>query len=125
MKLLLDSNALIWAYARPAELSASVRQAIADADNDRFVSIAALWEIAIKVSTGKLSLTEDVARIIEDLSLELLPITLAHVRRVETLPSHHRDPFDRMMIAQALEENLTIVTRDRSFRAYGVPLLAA
>jgi PIN domain nuclease of toxin-antitoxin system len=87
--------------------------------------MASLWEIAIKISSGKLSLIEDVSRAVEDLDLEILPISLPHVRRVGGLPFHHRDPFDRMMIAQAFEEGLTIVTRDRAFKAYGVPLLEA
>jgi len=125
LKLLIDSNAFIWAYSRPMELSSAARQALADADNDRFVSIAALWEIAIKVSTRKLVLKDDVRRAMDHLALELLPITLPHARRVEHLPWLHRDPFDRMMIAQAMEDGLTIVTRDRSFDAYGVSLLKA
>lgn len=125
MKLLLDSNAFIWAYARPAELSPAAQRALNDAANDRLVSIASLWEIAIKVSLRKLEFTEDFEQAVDDIAATSLPITLEHAARVRSLPFHHRDPFDRMMIAQALEENLTIVTRDRSFRAYGVPLLAA
>jgi len=125
LKLLLDSNAFIWAYARPAELSPAAQRALNDAANDRLVSIASLWEIAIKVSLLKLEFTEDFEQAVDDIAATSLPITLEHAARVRSLPFHHRDPFDRMMIAQALEENLTIVTRDRSFRAYGVPLLAA
>lgn len=87
--------------------------------------MAALWEIAIKLSLGKLSLPGSLLEALDILGATPLDITPAHVVRVQSLAFHHRDPFDRMMIAQALEENLTIVTRDRSFRAYGVPLLAA
>lgn len=123
MRLLLDSHAFIWAYAQPTELLAPARRAIGDSANDRFVSMAALWEIAIKVSNAKLSIPNGIAAALADLALEVLPISLAHVSRIETLPFHHRDPFDRMMIAQAMEEGLTIVTRDRQFQAYGVPLL--
>lgn len=125
MRLLLDSNALIWAYERPSELSRPARIAIEDTANERFVSMASLWEIAVKASIGKLSLADDLARAVDHLALVPLSIQLEHVLRVQKLPLHHRDPFDRMMIAQAIEEGLTIVTRDRAFRAYGVPLLAA
>jgi len=125
VRLLVDSNAFIWAYARPAELLTTARQALGDAANDRFISMASIWEIAIKQSTGKLELTNDIASAIDDLALEPLAIALTHVARTRTLPFHHRDPFDRMLVAQAMEEGLTIVTRDRRLEAYGVPVLAA
>jgi PIN domain nuclease of toxin-antitoxin system len=123
---LLDTNAFLWAYARPEELSAASRHAIADIANDRWVSIASLWEIAIKLSIGKLSLPNDnLAAAIAHLAVTVLPISVVHVGRAQALPFHHRDPFDRMMIAQAIEEGLTVVTRDRHFAAYDVPVLAA
>lgn len=126
MRLLLDSNAFLWAYARPEELSTASRLAIADTANDRWVSIASLWEIAIKLSIGKLSLPDDnLTAAIDHLAVTVMPISVSHVGRAQALPFHHRDPFDRMMIAQAIEEGLMIVTRDRHFRAYGVPILAA
>jgi PIN domain nuclease of toxin-antitoxin system len=125
LRLLIDSNALIFAVAQPASLSTTVRQALQDPANDRFVSIAAMWEIAIKLSLGKLSLPGSIPAALDLIGALPLEITPAHVVHVQVLPLHHRDPFDRMMIAQALEENLTIITRDRAFRAYGVPLLAA
>jgi PIN domain nuclease of toxin-antitoxin system len=126
LRLLLDSNAFLWAYARPEELSTASRHAIVDIANDRWVSIASLWEIAIKLSIGKLSLPNDnLAAAIAHLAVTVLPISVMHVGRAQTLPFHHRDPFDRLMIAQAMEEGLTIVTRDRHFPAYGVPILAA
>ncbi len=125
MRILLDSNVYIWAVTRPSELSAAARRAIEEPENQRFVSVAALWEMTVKVSVGKLALPDNYMDGVDDLDAALLPIAVPHLRRALSLPMHHRDPFDRMMIAQALEENLTIVTRDRSFRAYGVPLLAA
>jgi PIN domain nuclease of toxin-antitoxin system len=125
LRLLLDSNALIFAVAQPSGLSAATRQALQDSNNDRFVSIAAMWEIAIKLSLGKLSLPESIPAALDIVGASPLDITPAHIVRIQGLPLYHRDPFDRMMIAQAMEENLTIVTRDRAFRAYGVPLLAA
>lgn len=125
MKLLLDANAFIWAYARPTELSPAARRALNDVANDRLVSIASLWEIAIKMSIGKLAFSENLAQALDDIAATSLPITLIHVARVRNLPFHHRDPFDRMMIAQAMEEGMTIVTRDRRVAAYGVPVLMA
>ena len=125
MRLLLDSHAYIWAVTQPSELSATARQAIEDWENQRFVSVASLWEMTVKLSVGKLSLPPNYMDGVDHLGATLMPITAPHLKQVQSLPLHHRDPFDRMMIAQALEENLTIVTRDRAFRAYGVPLLAA
>ena len=125
MKLLVDSKAFIWAYVKPTELSAAAQLAFRDPANERFISMAALWEIAIKASTGKLSMPAGPSQAIADLALTVLPISLPHVERIPSLPFHHRNPFDRMMIAQAMEEGLTIVTRDRIFSAYGVPVLTA
>jgi PIN domain nuclease of toxin-antitoxin system len=125
LKLLLDANAFIWAYARPTELSPAARRALNDVANDRLVSIASLWEIAIKMSIGKLAFAENLAQALDDIAATSLPITLVHVARVRSLPFHHRDPFDRMMIAQAIEEGMTIVTRDRRVAPYGVPVLMA
>ena len=125
MRLLIDSNAFIWMVAQPAELSANAREALANPDNERVLSLIAIWEIAIKLSLRKLVLPGDLMTAVEGMAAVTLPVQLAHIARVQHLPFHHRDPFDRMMIAQALEENLTIVTRDRAFRAYGVPLIAA
>jgi PIN domain nuclease of toxin-antitoxin system len=125
LRLLIDSNAFIWMVAQPAELSANAREALANPDNERVLSLIAIWEIAIKLSLRKLVLPGDLMTAVEGMAAVTLPVQLAHIARVQHLPFHHRDPFDRMMIAQALEENLTIVTRDRAFRAYGVPLIAA
>lgn len=125
MKLLLDANAFIWAYARPTELSPAARRALNDVANDRLVSIASLWEIAIKMSIGKVAFAENLAQALDDIAATSLPITLVHVARVRSLPFHHRDPFDRMMIAQAMEEGMTIVTREGRVAPYGVPVLMA
>ena len=101
------------------------RQAIEDPENQRFVSVVSLWEMTVKASVGKLSLPTNYMDGVDHIGATLLPITVPHLRQVQSLPLYHRNPFDRMMIAQALEENLTVVTRDRAFRAYRVPLLAA
>lgn len=125
MRLLIDSNALIWMVGQPAVLSPQARRALQDPDNDRFVSLASIWEITIKLSRGKLVLPGKLEAAVDGMAAAVLSITLAHIDRVGSLPFHHRDPFDRMIIAQAMEEGLTIVTRDRHFQAYGVPLLIA
>ena len=125
MRFLLDTNAYIWAITRPSELSATAREAIEDPGNERFLSIASLWEMTIKVSVGKLGLPANYMDGVDHIGATLLPIGIPHLRQVQSLPLHHRDPFDRMMIAQAMEEDLTIVTRDRRVSAYGVPVLKA
>ncbi|MGE0574152.1 type II toxin-antitoxin system VapC family toxin [Reyranella sp.] len=125
MKLLIDSNALVWMAANPKELAAAARRVLLDPDNERFVSTASIWELTIKMSIGKLRLPDRPAAAVEGMAATLLPISLAHIDRLERLPFHHRDPFDRMLVAQAMEDGLTIVTRDRRLKPYGVPLLAA
>lgn len=125
MRLLIDSHALLWILSSPRQLSARARSALGDPVNERFVSVAALWEIAIKVSVGKLSIPMALDAAVIHSAATPLAITIDHAKCVQTLPFHHRDPFDRMMIAQAIEEGLTVVTRDRHFQAYGVPVLPA
>ena len=124
MKYLLDTHALLWFLAGGKQLSGKARQLIEDLDNEIFVSIVSLWEIAIKVSLGKLTLTKS----FEDLfpeqlhlnSIEILPITVDSLIKLTALPSHHRDPFDRLIIAQALVEGLPIIGVDSAFDAYGI-----
>lgn len=125
MRFLFDSHALLWALWRPTALAASARRALETAENERIASVVSLWELEIKAAVGKLDLPDDLTVAFAGMATSLLPIEMAHLRRLRTLPFHHRDPFDRLLIAQALEEGLTIVTRDRAFRAYGVPLIAA
>ncbi len=122
MRLLLDTHALLWALATPARLPARTASAIRDPANAVFVSAASTWEIAIKVALGKLSADlDEIVRTSIEVGFEELPVTLAHARRLRELPARHRDPFDRMLVAQALEEGLTVVTRDVVLRDYGVP----
>ena len=122
MRLLLDTNALLWALADPTRLGAA-RPAIEHPASDVFVSAACAWEIAIKLGLGKLAAPPDAAAW---LPVQLaakrftpLPITLEHALAVERLPPHHRDPFDRMLVAQARIERLTLVTHDRQLEPYG------
>lgn len=125
MRLLLDTHAFLWWVAASGELSRKARRAIVSARNECFVSIASGWEIAIKVSLGKLRVDGALDRFLpEQLAangFQPLPIDLQHAARVATLPFHHRDPFDRLLVAQALEEELTVVTADPVFARYGVP----
>jgi PIN domain nuclease of toxin-antitoxin system len=125
LRLLFDSHALLWALSRPAALAAPARRVLEAMENDVVASVVSLWELEIKASVGKLDLPDDLTVVLPAMATSLLQIEMAHLRRLRTLPFHHRDPFDRLLIAQALEEGLTIVTRDRAFRAYGVPLIAA
>ena len=126
MNLLLDSQAFLWWLAEDPRLGAGARQAVADPASIVHVSAATVWELAIKASLGKLDLdgADLVAEIEENDFLEL-PMTARHSVAAATLPRHHDDPFDRMLIAQAQVEGLTIVTRDPAFRAYGIAIVPA
>jgi PIN domain nuclease of toxin-antitoxin system len=124
VRLLLDTHALLWALATPAKLPASTARAIRDPANAVLVSAASGWEIAIKVALGKLSAdVDEIVRASLEAGFDELAITLAHAVRVRTLPPHHRDPFDRMLVAQAVEEGLTVITRDAAIARYGVSTL--
>ncbi|MBX3740413.1 MAG: type II toxin-antitoxin system VapC family toxin [Akkermansiaceae bacterium] len=123
MKLLVDTQALIWALEGDKRLSRVAREALEDPTNRRIVSIATGWEMAIKTGLGKLNPPMPLPHLfpaeLERLGFEILPIKSEHVHRLLDLPLHHRDPFDRMLIAQALSENLTMVGCDVAFDAYG------
>ncbi len=126
MLLLLDTHILIWFLEGNKLLSKSRRQIISNPQNDVFVSIASLWETAIKISVGKLTLKQPLADVVKQIvvqDIEILPIMPEHTLQVSTLPFHHRDPFDRLIIAQAQIENLMIISDDSNFGSYGVKLL--
>jgi PIN domain nuclease of toxin-antitoxin system len=125
VRLLLDTHALLWALGDPERLTEDARDAIRDGANEVLVSAASAWEIAIKKAAGRLDAPDDLSEALEASAFVPLPITLAHALRAGTLSPHHRDPFDRMLVAQATIESLTVVTRDPAFEAYGVPLLGA
>ena len=124
MNLLLDTHAFLWWVAASGELSRKARSAIGSARNECFVSVASGWEIAIEVSLGRLRIDGALDRFLpEQLAangFQPLAIDLKHAARVATLPFHHRDPFDRLLVAQALEEDLAVVTADPVFATYGV-----
>jgi len=124
VKLLLDSHAFLWWLAEDSKLKVEARQAVADPVSVVHVSAVTVWELSIKAALGKLDLDgADLAEEIEANDFVELPITARHALVAATLPRHHEDPFDRMLIAQAQIEGLTIVTRDSAFRAYEVSLL--
>ena len=121
MNLLVDTCTLLW-WVNGNLLSPDASQAIADPDNRVWVSAASVWEIGIKQSLGKLTVRGDLDAVVDE-DFEHLPITFAHARRAAQLPRHHRDPFDRMLVAQAQAEDLTLATRDRRISSYDVTLL--
>lgn len=127
MRYLLDTNALLWLLAGSDRVSDATRDVLADPLNDVFVSAVNAWEIAIKVALGKLDAPPDVRGWlpleVAASKLGVLPITLDHAVGVEYLPLYHTDPFDRLLIAQAIAEGMTIVSDDRLFDQYGVRLM--
>lgn len=124
MNYLLDTHTLLWFCAGSDNLSKSARNTIENLENDRYLSIASLWEISIKLSLGKLHLSQPLEHFISEqikaCSLKLLPIRPNHVYHVAELPFHHRDPFDRLLVAQCQLENLTLITADQRFNAYKI-----
>jgi PIN domain nuclease of toxin-antitoxin system len=119
VKLLLDTHVVLWWREDSARLTGTVRQTVGSAEVV-LVSAASGWEVALKLSAAKLKLAHRFAWMVDDSGFIELPVALAHTERVATLPLHHRDPFDRMLIAQAQVEGATIVTHDRQFRPYDV-----
>lgn len=118
---LLDTHILIWALDNDSRLPKRYRTIIAESQ-ELYVSIASLWEIAIKVSIGKLDIPETYLRDFEVMGFQTLGIAPVHIDRVRTLPLHHRDPFDRMLIAQSISEAVPIMTVDKRFAAYDVTI---
>jgi PIN domain nuclease of toxin-antitoxin system len=124
MNLLLDTHAFLWFMEGSERISQRARTEIEAADGVRALSVASAWEMAIKSSLGKLDLAKPLGELLPplltDAGIELLPIEIADLARVATLPFHHRDPFDRLLAAQALERGLAIVSIDEAFDSYGV-----
>jgi PIN domain nuclease of toxin-antitoxin system len=126
VRLLLDTHAFLWWIADDARLPAATRERLLDRADELFVSIASIWEIAIKVGIGRLRTPGDLQGFLADqlakTAFSVLPIAFEHVVAVHALPKHHRDPFDRLLIAQSRKEGLVLVSRDRRFGLYDVDL---
>ena len=127
MKLLLDTHAFIWLNNEPSRLSETVRQLCQSGMHEFYLSIASPWEMQIKHQLGKLSLDvsldELIQRNIQSNHIQLLPIEFKHISHLAKLPFHHNDPFDRVIIAQAVVEQMTIISVDSAFSAYPVPVI--
>ncbi len=127
MKLLLDTHIFTWWADQPEELSSSILAALEDEANDLLLSVASVWEMQIKIQLGKLKLSLPLEDLIESQQaandIQILAIELAHVLTLDALPFHHKDPFDRLLIAQSIAENATLVSADSKLSVYGVSLL--
>ena len=127
MRLLLDTHAFLWAIADDKRLSTKARRAIEDTRNDVNFSVVSAWEIIAKTSVGRLTLSESADKMIPKhiaaSGFSVLGLTLTHALATATLPLHHRDPFDRMLVAQALTEDLTVVSGDEAIGKYDVKVM--
>lgn len=123
MRILLDTHALLWFYGGDESLSADLKELIRNPENECYVSITSLWEITIKVNLGKLDVRNplsDFFSFLERNQFWVIPIELSHLLQLQQLPYHHKDPFDRLIISQALAENLPVATKDTFFSQYGL-----
>ena len=125
MILAVDAHALLWALHDDGELSEPARRSLADPENDVVVSAAIIWEIEVKRAAGRLEAPPDLLRAVEASRFSVIPITAAEAVAAASLPRHHGDPFDRMLIAQAQRLDAVIVSRDRAFGSYDVKVLTA
>lgn len=123
MRMLLDSHAFIWWVTDAPAMSVRARRTISDRANQALVSVGTLWELTIKRSLGKLHFPFDLETVIKDEAFGVMGVTFAHLHALDSLPRLHRDPFDRLLIAQSLAERLPIVSGDRAFAAYGARLI--
>jgi PIN domain nuclease of toxin-antitoxin system len=127
MRAILDTNSFLWFISGNDQLSIKARDVIGDSNNQLLLSSASLWEIAIKVSLGRLELLQPfnllIPQQLEENDITVLPIELSHLTNIIDLPFHHRDPFDRLIIAQALTEELPVITSDALFSYYPVNLI--
>jgi PIN domain nuclease of toxin-antitoxin system len=127
MRILLDTHIFIWMATEPERLSSKLTESIIDRQNTLFLSVVSIWEIQIKVALGKLDLMADLETTVDTQikanSIQLLAVDLQHIYALSDLPLHHRDPFDRLLIAQSRVEKLTLASVDRAFDSYEVDLL--
>ena len=124
MRLLLDTHVLLWIFLEPNRLPPRVAEAIRTPRNEVYVSAVSTWEIAIKAGLGRVEVPfEELETTLADTGVVELPVTIAHTLLVRDLPDHHRDPFDRLLVAQALAEAMTLVTHDHAIRDYAIPTM--
>ena len=127
MKLLLDTHIFIWWADEPEKLSPVALSALEDETNDLILSVVSVWEIQVKIQLGKLKVNQPLKELIasqrETNGLQILPVELSHVLTLDALPFHHKDPFDRLLIAQSIAEDVTLITADDKFSAYPAKLL--
>ncbi len=123
MKLLLDTHAALWWLSADERFSDAAGRMLIDETNQVLLSAAVVWEVAIKRSLGKLVVPDDFAPTLLGAGLQALPVSLDHASAVERLPWHHRDPFDRMLVAQASIENAAVISRDHALHPYGITLI--
>ena len=124
-RLLLDTHAFVWSLSNVAELAETARAAIADPRNDVFVSAITGWEISVKRAKGRIRAPDNLSALVAERGFTHLPLTFHHAEQAGSLPMHHRDPFDRFLVAQAQAEGLILVTRDARIPQYGVQTLTA
>ena len=124
-RLLLDTHVFVWSVSEVSKLAQGARAAIADPRNEVFVSAITGWEIAVKRAKGRMTAPDNLLSVIDDKGFTHLPLTFHHAEQAGRLPMHHRDPFDRFLIAQSQAEGLVLVTRDARIPLYGVRTMAA
>lgn len=127
MNLLSDTHVFIWSFSNTKKLSPTVTNAFRNPSNRIFISVTTIWEMQIKIKLGKMIFKDTLENIINEQqainNIQILPVELSHALYLENLPLHHKDPFDRLLISQAIVENMTLVTADAEFSKYQVNLL--
>ena len=125
MKYLLDTHSLLWTIFEPDKLSTEAQEIILDQNNIICVSLISLWEISIKQNIGRLNIPEKFFEVVSHGGFEMLPLIMSEIKQYRTLPLHHRDPFDRMLIIQAQQQKLILITRDSEINQYDVEIVKA
>lgn len=125
MKYLLDTHSLLWTIFEPDKLTTEAREIIGNRDNIICISLISLWEIGIKQNIGRLDIPQEFFEVISRGGFEILPLTLGQIEQYRTLPLYHRDPFDRMLVVQAKQQKLILITRDLEIGKYDVKSVKA
>ena len=125
MKYLLDSHVLLWSLEQPHRIRASARSIMAQPGASFVVSVATVWELAIKQGLGQLRASANLPDLIRKIGHEILPVSIEHAWQVRMLPAHHHDPFDRLLVAQSQVENIPLITHDRQLERYDVRIIRA